>query len=174
MRPSSKIGIIGGAVVLVAVAIGVRTAAQRPKPAPSPVEEAKAAETAVPPLAPAPPRLAAAIDASLPAAAIPKKSIRPKLLSETALLERLRKAQDVDDIKLSYELAREGQRRFPDSPDAPEFAAMVVKSLSQQGKLSEARAEAEIMVNKYPGTKWAREVERHTGAHPRVNQVPPR
>ena len=74
---------------------------------------------------------------------------------------------------LSYELAREGERRFPDSPNAPEFAAMAVKSLARQGKLSEARAEAEVMVNKYAGTHWAREVERHTGAHPTRNQVPP-
>jgi hypothetical protein len=54
------------------------------------------------------------------------------------------------------------------------MAAMVVKSLARQGKASEARAEAEEMVNKYVGTSWAREVERHTGAHPHVNQVPPK
>jgi hypothetical protein len=54
------------------------------------------------------------------------------------------------------------------------MAAMVVKSLARQGKASEARAEAEEMVNKYVGTRWAREVEQHTGAHPHVNQVPPK
>jgi TolA-binding protein len=95
------------------------------------------------------------------------------LLDESELMERLRKAQDTDDYMLSYELAREGQRRFPDSSNAPEIAAMVVKSLARQGKISEARAEAETMVNKYAGTSWAREVERHTGAHPHRNQVPP-
>jgi hypothetical protein len=105
----------------------------------------------------------------------PKKTAaaKPKLLTEAELLDKLRKAQDTDEYVLSYELAREGLRRFPDSPDAPEMAAMVVKSIARQGKISEARAEAEVMVNKYPGTKWAREVERHTGAHPHVNQVPP-
>jgi hypothetical protein len=99
---------------------------------------------------------------------------KPKLLDESELMERLRKAQDTDDYVLSYDLARDGLRRFPDSPDAPEMAAMVVKSLARQGKVSEARAEAEEMVNKYAGTRWAREVEQHTGAHPRVNQVPPK
>jgi hypothetical protein len=44
-----------------------------------------------------------------------------------------------------------------------------VKSLARQGHLSEARGAAEAMVNKYAGTPWALEVERHTGAHPRVN-----
>jgi hypothetical protein len=53
------------------------------------------------------------------------------------------------------------------------MAAMVVKSLARQGKASEARAEAEVMVNKYAGSQWALEVERHTGAHPTRNQVPP-
>ena len=106
----------------------------------------------------------------------PKKTAtaKPKLLDESELMEKLRKAQDTDEYLLSYDLAREGLRRFPDSPDAPEMAAMVVKSIARQGKPSEARAEAEEMVNKYPGTKWAREVERHTGAHPHVNQSPPK
>jgi outer membrane protein assembly factor BamD (BamD/ComL family) len=118
------------------------------------------------------------VDASVPPTPhpAPKKAAtaKPKLLDESELMERLRKAQDTDDYRLSYDLAREGLRRFPDSPDAPEMAAMVVKSIARQGKISEARAEAEEMVNKYPGTTWAREVERHTGAHPHVNQSPPK
>jgi len=115
------------------------------------------------------------MDASIPptAHAPAKRPAKPKLLTESELLQKLRKAQDTDEYMLSYDLAREGLRRFPKSPDAPEMAAMVVKSLARQGKLSEARAEAEVMVNKYAGTHWAREVERHTGAHPIRNQVPP-
>jgi hypothetical protein len=143
--------------------------------------EPKVPEKPVPVPTP-PPLRPPVVDASIPPVAIsapppaPKKAAtpKPKLLSEPELMERLRKAQDTDEYQLSYDLAREGLRRFPDSSDAPEMAAMVVKSLARQGKASEARAEAEEMVNKYAGTSWAREVERHTGAHPHVNQVPPK
>jgi hypothetical protein len=126
---------------------------------------------------PTPPRpvgLDAEVLPTTPPSAKKAATPRRKVPTESELLEKLRKAQDTDAYMLSYELAREGQRRFPDSENAPEFAAMVIKSLARQGKLSEARAEAETMVNRYVGTHWAREVERHTGAHPTVNQVPPK
>ena len=181
MRTSSKLAVLGGAVMVVAVAVGVRmAAAPLPKAAePPPADEPKKPEAPVPAPEPAPQRPMGPDASLLPTAPTPlpahKKAAaaKPKVLNESELLERLRKAQDTDDFMLSYELAREGQRRFPDSPNAPEIAAMVVKSLARQGKASEARAEAETMVNKYVGTSWAREVERHTGAHPHVNQVPP-
>jgi hypothetical protein len=161
------------------VAVGVRmVVAPRPESAaPPPVEEAKKPEPPVP-IPETTPSRPTGLDASVPVSSPPalKKAATPKrkLLTESEILEKLRKAQDTDDYMLSYELAREGHRRFPDSPNAPEFAAMVVKSLARQGKISEARAEAEVMVNKYAGTRWAREVERHTGAHPIRNQVPPK
>ena len=156
-------------------------AASWPKPAGPPAAEApKQPEASVP--TPEPPlarplSVDSSVAPTLPSTHPAAKNAAPvkkKLLTESELMERLRKAQDTDDLMLSYDLAREGQRRFPDSPNAPETAAMVVKSLARQGKISEARAEAEIMVNKYAGTHWAREVERHTGAHPIRNQVPPK
>jgi hypothetical protein len=178
MRTASKLGLLVGAGLAVA-AVGVWMAVPRPKVAAAPPAYAPMKlEALVAAPAPTPPRPMAA-DASVPPTPTPKSAAKkavaakPKLLTEPELLEKLRKAQDTDDYMLSYELAREGQRRFPDSPDAPEIAAMVVKSLARQGKISEARAEAETMVNKYAGTHWAREVERHTGAHPTRNQVPP-
>jgi len=174
MRPATKIGLRLGLVLVAVVAIGVRLASRPPAPEPA---EAKTEEPTPPSPPPAPPPPAPpTVDAAVPTPhAVQKKapSAKPKLLSESDLIERLRKAQDTDEYVLSYDLAREGLRRFPDSADAPEMAAMVVKSLARQGKVSEARAEAEVMVNKYVGTKWAREVERHTGAHPTRNQVPP-
>ncbi len=177
MRAASKIGVLVGGVLLFAVAVGVWMAGARPKPAePPPADEPKKPEAPVPPPAATIAR-PLGVDASVPSIPHPgpKKATaaKPKLLDESELMEKLRKAQDTDDYVLSYDLGREGLRRFPDSPDAPEMAAMVVKSLARQGKLSEARAEAETMVNKYAGTHWAREVERHTGAHPTRNQVPP-
>ena len=178
MRAASKIGILVGALVVVGVAVGVTMFAPLPKATePPPTDEPKKPEVLVPAPEPTPPR-PPVVDASVPPMPhpAPRKAAtaKPKLLDESELMERLRKAQDTDDYVLSYDLARDGLRRFPDSPDAHEMAAMVVKSLARQGKVSEARAEAEEMVNKYAGTRWAREVEQHTGAHPRVNQVPPK
>ena len=178
MRAAPKIGVLVGAVVSV-VAVGVWMSTSPPPKSSEPPPADAPKPPAAPILAPEPtPPRPPVVDASVPPAArpVPKKVVvaKPKLLTESELLEKLRKAQDTDDYVLSYQLAREGQRRFPDSPDAPEIAAMVVKSLARQGKISEARAEAEEMVNKYAGTHWAREVERHTGAHPHVNQSPPK
>ena len=73
---------------------------------------------------------------------------------------------DARDPELCLVLARDGNARFPDSPDAPERAALAVKSLALTGHLSEARGEAEFMVNHYPPSRWTDEVEQHTGAHP--------
>jgi hypothetical protein len=177
MRPATKIGVLLGLGVVAVIAIGLRSASRTPATGPTTPEPD---EPKPPVLAPTPPPPPPSVDASVPAPTAEPKVAQKKApvtklkqLSEAELLDRLRKAQDTDEYILSYDLAREGLRRFPDSPDAPEMAAMVVKSLARQGKVSEARAEAEVMVNKYAGTKWAREVERHTGAHPTRNQVPP-
>jgi hypothetical protein len=169
LRRSAKIGVVLGAGLVIVVAVWMATPRTEVAVAPS----AEAPKPAAPRLAPAPPPPPPVLDAAPPPPA-PKKAAKPKQLSEAELLDKLRKAQDTDAYMLSYELAREGQRRFPNSANAPEFAAMAIKSLARQGKLSEARAEAEVMVNKYVGTHWAHEVERHTGAHPTVNQVPPK
>jgi hypothetical protein len=178
MRTAPKLGILVGALVVTGVAVVARRSAPLPEAAQAHVAAApkkpEAPVSAPEPKSPRPP----VVDASVPPPPHPAPktaaAAKPKLLGESELMERLRKAQDTDDYLLSYDLAREGLRRFPDSPDAPEMAAMVVKSIARQGKISEARAEAEEMVNKYPGTTWAREVERHTGAHPHVNQSPPK
>jgi hypothetical protein len=88
--------------------------------------------------------------------------------SEGSLMQHLRAIEDADP-NAALALAREGDRRFPDSADAAERAMIEVKSIARQGDVSAARGAAEAMVNKYPGTSWALEVERHTGAHPRLN-----
>jgi hypothetical protein len=93
-------------------------------------------------------------------------------LDEESLLTQLRSLVDVDPAR-AYELAKRGLSLFPSSSSAPEMAALAVKSLARQGKRSEARGEAETMVNRYPDSPWAREVERHTGAHPHRNQTAP-
>jgi hypothetical protein len=65
----------------------------------------------------------------------------------------------------AIELAREGNRRFPDSVDAPERASILVHALAARGEASAARGEAERMVNHYPDSAWVREVEQFSGAH---------
>ncbi len=85
---------------------------------------------------------------------------------EASLMVRLRQAKDPD---LVAELAREGNHRFPDSEGAPERASLLIHALAAQGLASEARGEAEDMVNRYPDSEWVREIERFTGAHRRRN-----
>jgi hypothetical protein len=69
----------------------------------------------------------------------------------------------------ALELARRGQALWPAGPRAPEFAATEVKCLYRLGRPSEGRGAAEAMVNKYPRSQWALEVEKQTGAHPYVD-----
>lgn len=73
------------------------------------------------------------------------------------------------DAKQALELAREGNRRFPNSPESAERASIAIHALNELGFRSEARGEAEEMVNRYPDGPWVREVERFTGAHRRRN-----
>lgn len=103
-----------------------------------------------------------------PAAPVVERSPRP-LDDEASLMDQLRNAEK-REAALAEKLARDGNRRFPNSPGAPERAAALVRAIAQQGRLSEARGEAEAMVNQYADSPWAREVEQQTGAHPRRNQ----
>jgi hypothetical protein len=68
----------------------------------------------------------------------------------------------------ALDLARQGQALWPSGARAPEFAATEVKCLYRLGKPSEGRGAAETMVNKYPTSPWALEVEKQTGAHPYI------
>jgi hypothetical protein len=79
-------------------------------------------------------------------------------------MARLRSIKD-SDAAAAIELARDGNKRFPDTADAPERASILIHALASQGASSEARGEAEQMVNHYPDSDWVREVERFTGAH---------
>jgi len=83
---------------------------------------------------------------------------------EASLMSELRQLKQTDP-KGALALAREGNRRFPESSDAAERASIIVHALVELGSPSEARGEAEDMVNRYPDTEWVREIERFTGAH---------
>jgi hypothetical protein len=103
------------------------------------------------------------------AIAAPSHLTPPPSMDEATLMAAMRDAETTMP-GIALELAREGERRFPDSADAAERAAAAVKCLARLGRVPEARGEAEIMVNRYAGTTWALEVERHTGAHPHTNR----
>lgn len=107
----------------------------------------------------------------LPAAASAPVSPRAparKAEDEAALMERMRRLRS-SDPELAMELAREGNARFPNSAAAPERASIIIHALAELGRLSDARGEAEQMVNEYPDTPWALEIEAFTGAHPHRN-----
>jgi hypothetical protein len=118
----------------------------------------------------APPEALIPDASALPSAAAPTPAQRAarRELEETGFMTELRRVAASDPVR-GLELAREGQRRFPNGEAAAERAAIVVRSLAMQGRLSEARGEAELMVQRYAGTSWAREVEQQTGAHPRID-----
>ena len=63
-------------------------------------------------------------------------------MDDAALMKTLREVVETNP-ELAHAIAAEGTRRYPNSPDAAERAMMSVKSLSLQGKLAEARGEAE-------------------------------
>ncbi|HMF39680.1 MAG TPA: hypothetical protein VKQ32_03240 [Polyangia bacterium] len=155
-----------GALVL-AGAIAVWHAGEAPeapkKPGGAPPRAA--AEATTPPPAPAAGPAAAAPnlppDASPPSAAVRAAVAR---VTEAVLMAQLREVAKTDSAQ-AIELARAGNKQYPDSPDAPERTAILIHALVTQDKLSEGRAEAEYMVNHYPDSKWVREIEGFTGAH---------
>jgi hypothetical protein len=79
---------------------------------------------------------------------------------EASLMAKLRDL-GTSDLELSLKLAREGNDRYPDGPDAVERTWFVCKSLTGLGRSEEARAEALKMVEKYPGTSFTNDVQRH-------------
>ena len=85
-------------------------------------------------------------------------------MDEAVLMAKLRKVAKTDSAQ-AVELARLGNKKFPDSSDAPERHSILIHALVTQNQLSQGRAEAEYMVNHYPDSKWVRDIEGFTGAH---------
>jgi len=79
-------------------------------------------------------------------------------------MARLR-AIALSDPAQAIDLARDGNRRWPSSADAPERASILIHALAATGQSMQARGEAERMVNQAPDSPWVREIERFTGAH---------
>lgn len=159
------------AVAVLAAAAGFFALAHRSERPP----RAKAAPALAPTAALLGAEALKAVPAAQPARATPESASArpappPQPMDEPALMALLRSANG-NDPALAVELAREGNRRFPESADAPERTSILIHALAELGQSSAARGEAERMVNHYPDSSWVREVETFTGAHRHRNVV---
>lgn len=169
METSSKRLLTVAGVVLLGTVIGV-IAFRSEKPAPplAPRVESDptyASEPGEPqPRADSPPNKK---DLPLPEPdlARPIASANP-LEEEVALMVRLRELGPIASPELSLKLAREGDERFPGSPDAAERGWFAVRALMEMQRIDEAVAESRLMVDKHRGTSFANDVERHMLTHP--------
>lgn len=168
-----------GAAAGIALAAVLGTALLRHTPqTPSPVQEPDT--TANTPLGPRPvkaPNKPSPPAQPAPSAVVSAQSKRAQrsdagvvldaavVLDEAQLMAQLRALAGTNS-PLTLQLAREGNIRFPDSPDAPERAWMVVKSLANLERFKDAHDEAAIMVKRYPGTSWSLDVQRHLLSNP--------
>jgi hypothetical protein len=118
-----------------------------------------------PPEVPAPTAAAQPPAAPLPAPPNPDKAATAPPRGEAALMAQLRDLSG-SDPELSLRLAREGNRRFKDSPDEPERWWYVVRSLMNLSRPDEARGEARALIDKYPTSDWAQDVRRHLFVNP--------
>ncbi len=99
------------------------------------------------------------------AAPPPMGSDAAAALNEAVLMARLRGVAG-SDFPLAVRLASAGNRRFPDSPDAPERASILIHALAAQGLSSEARGRGRVCREPLPRlTMGARNRRLHRRAH---------
>lgn len=76
-----------------------------------------------------------------------------------------------DNVKghpaLAESLAREGRRRFPDSPDSDERDALLVDALINQQRIGAARDETYYYMDHHPRGRFLEHLFMMTGVHPR-------
>jgi hypothetical protein len=130
---------------------------------PEPLARAASVEPATARVQPFAPRKPVDV-AKTPAQAEPDPG---EVLDEPAVLAVLHDLAASDPPR-SLKVAKEAVERFPDSPSAPEFEWNVVKALFNMGRLDEAKDEAELMVQEYPGSYFTGDVEHHL-LHPPPN-----
>jgi hypothetical protein len=135
--------------------------------APVPIATDAPATTAPPALPPptAPQDAAPTKPAALDPGPAPRPSPRVHALTEVEIMERLHALGASQPVE-SLTLAREGNRRFKSSADAPERASIIVKSLSSLGRHDEARAEGLKMEKDYPNSDWTHDVHHHMFVNP--------
>lgn len=150
-----KLGILA-LLLLVAVAI-YALFARRHEPPSRPV-----AAPASPPSDPEPPP-----PRPVPAPVVRDASsdLRVAAADEPALMQQLR-----DTVKsnpeLAESLAREGRRRFADSPESDERDALLVDALINQQRIGAARSETYYYFDHHPNGHFGQHLFVMTGVHP--------
>ena len=164
---------VGALVLAIVIAVWHGLSADESDAAKRAAAAPPAAPETAPPTPPSPPPPAAppsgpaaAAQNAPPDAAVPAPNVQAAIarMNEAVLMAHLREVARSDSAQ-AIEIARAGNKKFPDSPDAPERTSILIHALITQDKLSEGRAEAEYMVNHYPDSKLVRDIEGFTGAH---------
>jgi hypothetical protein len=153
------------AAALLAGAVGLLVLRKKP-PAAVNRREAAAAQASSATTEARPPvslRAAGPVPDAAPAPA-PPVDVAPAL-DERTLMTTLRELRGSQPNR-TLELARDGNQRFPNSPDVAERSWFIVKSLSDLGRHDEARVEGRALVERYRDTRWAEDVYRHLFVNP--------
>jgi hypothetical protein len=166
VKATTRNRVWAGLVVVAGVGLGA-AAFLRAKPAPPPTASVAPVAVEPPPAPPAPAPHPPGPGQS-PSTTGGSEVAAP--LNEAVLMARLRSVAG-SNFALAVELARAGNRRFPDSPNAPERASILIHALVAEGLPRDARAEAEYAVNHYPDSSWVQDIERFTGAHRHRNLI---
>ncbi|HYO97640.1 MAG TPA: hypothetical protein VER33_24185 [Polyangiaceae bacterium] len=162
------------AALVLAVGIGGYLFVRGARPAPAPLQgelagSATPADTAPPAPAPAAPPLQAETPAARGSALFPASAATtasgPTLADDAALTAQLRSLLTSDPGR-ALALARAANARFPHSAAAAERAWVVVRALAELQRFHEARHEARVVAQRYAGTHWADDVERHLLVYP--------
>lgn len=160
------VGIALVGIALLGTAIGV-IALRGGKPAPAQIPPSESASTETIESNESQPEVDSPPNAGplpVPALAKPVPSASPR--EEVALMAKLRDIGPIAQPELSLKLAREGDEKFPGSPDAAERGWFAVRALMEMRRTDDAVAESRIMVEKYRGTSFANDVEKHMLTHP--------
>lgn len=103
----------------------------------------------------------AAAAASSAAAPAPRTTV----FTEVEIMAKIDELASSDPAQ-TLKLARDGNRRFRHSADAPQRASHIVRALLNLDRREEAREEALKMEKEYPGSPWTDDVHRHMFVNP--------
>jgi hypothetical protein len=107
-----------------------------------------------------------------PAPAVAPPAAGSKPTEEWELTERLRQLVDADP-RGAVDLAREGQRRFPEGEFADERAWLQMRALVHLNEIAPARDEAVAFFRRFPQSPYGSKVSRLTGVRPRPTPAAP-
>jgi len=167
MKARWKVGVVGGLVGLRAALLHLGSSSCPAKRTTSPVAvraaELRPAATALAPPAPLPQVRAVGVPDNRATATRAVFATQP--LDEAEIMTELRELAD-SSPEYSLALARQGNARFPGTPDAAERAWYICKSLVNLQDFHAARDEAKALVERYENTPWANDAARHLLVNP--------